>query len=461
MRIHQHNTEDTIAAIATAPGVGAIGVIRVSGKEAIVKVNLLFPKKDLTKVKTHTLHYGPLQDGEFVLDEVLVSVFKAPRSYTGENQVEISCHGSPYILQTVMESLITKGVRPAQPGEFTLRAFMNGKLDLAQAEAVADLIVSESESAQKAAMFQMRGGFSAKIRDLRHQLLQFASLIELELDFAEEDVEFANRDALNDLLNKTEKEVKKLAESFKLGNVVKSGVKVVIAGRPNAGKSTLLNNFLNEERAIVSEIPGTTRDVIEDVITIDGVRFRFIDTAGIRATTDVLESIGIGRTMEKLREADLIIYLFDVNELDANDLKQDLAGLPDEKTIVIVGNKIDKQPGENYKNKFSGLSNDEIVFISGKQGENTELLKKELVRHMLSDNRRLDDVLVTNIRHFTSLQHILTAIASIREGFVLNLPTDLIAIDIRKALHEMAEITGEVTTDEILGNIFSQFCIGK
>jgi tRNA modification GTPase len=459
MRIHQHNTEDTIAAIATAPGVGAIGVIRVSGKEAIDKVNLLFSKKDLTKVKTHTLHYGPLQDGDFVLDEVLVSVFKAPRSYTGQNQVEISCHGSPYILQTVMEALIAKGVRPAQPGEFTLRAFMNGKLDLAQAEAVADLIVSESESAQKAAMYQMRGGFSAKIRDLRHQLLQFASLIELELDFAEEDVEFANRDALNELLNKTEKEVQKLAESFKLGNVVKSGVKVVIAGRPNAGKSTLLNNFLNEERAIVSEIPGTTRDVIEDVITIDGVRFRFIDTAGIRDTTDVLESIGIGRTMEKLREADLIIYLFDVNDLDADELKKDLESLPQEKTVVIVGNKIDKQPGGDYKDKFSEIN--DIVFISGKQGENTEILKKELVHHMLSDNRRLDDVLVTNIRHFTSLHHILTAITSIKEGFTLNLPTDLIAIDIRKALHEMAEITGEVTTDEILGNIFSQFCIGK
>jgi tRNA modification GTPase len=446
---------DTIAAIATPSGIGAIGVIRISGEEAIHKANLLFPKKDLLKAKTHTLHFGPLEHEGFLLDEVLLSVFKAPNSYTSENSVEISCHGSPFILQKVMEVLMEIGVRPADSGEFTLRAFMNGKLDLSQAEAVSDLIVSETEAAHHAALFQMRGGFSNRIKDLRGRLLQFTSLIELELDFAEEDVEFANRELLSKLLDEIEQEVQKLAESFKLGNVIKSGVNVVIAGRPNAGKSTLLNNILNEERAIVSEIPGTTRDAIEDVITIEGIRFRFIDTAGIRSTTDELENIGIGRTLEKLKEAQLIIYLFDVNTISVEGLQQDIDSLPTGKIIIPVGNKIDLLKGQLEKFK------EDAIFISGKKNENIDALRSELIRNLNIETKQTNDPVVTNIRHFNALQRILSSIKSVKSGMASNMTSDFLVIDIRHALHEMGEITGEITTDEILGNIFSKFCIGK
>lgn len=451
--------QDTIAAIATAPGVGALGIIRVSGNEAIHKVNQLFPKKNLAKVKPYTLHFGPLQYNGFLLDEVLVSIFHNPRSYTGEDLVEISCHGSPFILQKVMETLVEIGLRPAEPGEFTLRAFMNGKLDLAQAEAVSDLICSESESAHKAALEQMRGGFSQKIRELRGQLLQFASLIELELDFAEEDVEFANREALQKLLYSIYAEVEKLLQSFKLGNVMKAGVKVVIAGRPNAGKSTLLNALLNEERAIVSDIPGTTRDTIEDTITIEGIQFRFIDTAGIRATTDVLENIGIERTMEKLREAHLILYLFDVNEISQAELEEDLSKLQQDKYILAIGNKIDRDRDESYCSKFQ-LAQD-YLFISSKENLYIDSLKNALVKSLHLPDVQIHDTVVTNIRHVHALQNVKTSIESIQRGLEMGIPTDLIASDIRHALHHMGEITGEITNDEILGNIFSKFCIGK
>ncbi|MGZ5243059.1 MAG: tRNA uridine-5-carboxymethylaminomethyl(34) synthesis GTPase MnmE [Bacteroidia bacterium] len=451
--------QDTIAAIATAPGVGALGIIRVSGAEAIATVNLLFPKKDLSKVKPYTLHYGPLEHNGFLLDEVLLSIFRNPRSYTGEDLVEISCHGSPFILQKVLETLVEIGLRPAQPGEFTLRAFMNGKLDLAQAEAVSDLICSESESAHKAALEQMRGGFSQKIRELRGQLLMFASLIELELDFAEEDVEFANRDALQKLLFSIYAEVEKLLQSFKLGNVMKAGVKVVIAGRPNAGKSTLLNALLNEERAIVSDIPGTTRDTIEDTITIEGIQFRFIDTAGIRATTDVLENIGIERTMEKLREAHLILYLFDVNEISQVELEQDIKQLPKDKYIVAIGNKIDRDLSESYKSKFQ-IAQDQL-FISSKENLYIDNLKNALVKSLHLPDIQIHDTVVTNIRHVHALQKVKDAIENIQRGIEIGITTDLIASDIRHALHHMGEITGEITNDEILGNIFSKFCIGK
>ncbi len=451
--------QDTIAAIATAPGVGALGIIRVSGAEAISKVNQLFPKKNLEKVKPYTLHFGPLQYKGLLLDEVLLSIFHNPKSYTGEDLVEISCHGSPFILQKVMETLVEIGVRPAEPGEFTLRAFMNGKLDLAQAEAVSDLIFSESESAHKAALEQMRGGFSQKIRDLRAQLLQFASLIELELDFAEEDVEFANRDALQKLLFSIYTEVEKLLQSFKLGNVMKAGVKVVIAGRPNAGKSTLLNALLNEERAIVSDIPGTTRDTIEDTITIEGIQFRFIDTAGIRATEDVLENIGIERTMEKLREAHLILYLFDVNEISSSELEDDLKKLPQDKYILQIGNKIDRDQDENYKDKFQVLQ--DHLFISSKENLYIDTLKNALVKSLHLPDVQIHDTVVTNIRHVHALQNVLQSIERIQQGLAFGMTTDLIASDIRHAIHHMGEITGEITNDEILGNIFSKFCIGK
>jgi len=306
-------TNDTIAAIATPQGVGALGIIRISGENAIEVVNLIFPQKDIASLKSHTAHFGPLFYKNELIDEVILSIFKAPHSFTGENSVEISCHGSSYILQRIMEVLIDIGVRPAKPGEYTMRAFLNGKMDLSQAEAVADLIAAESSAAHKTAMDQMRGGFSIQIKELRRQLLDFASLIELELDFVEEDVEFADRKSLLHLLDVIFSEVRKLADSFRLGNVIKSGVKVVIAGRPNAGKSTLLNALLNEERAIVSEIPGTTRDTIEDVIAIEGIKFRFIDTAGIRESSETIERIGISRTLEKIQEADIIIYLYDIN----------------------------------------------------------------------------------------------------------------------------------------------------
>ena len=452
-------SQDTIAAIATPSGIGAIGIIRLSGHDAIEKANILFPKKSLKEAARNTLHYGPLLYNNELLDEVIVSVFKTPHSYTGEDVIEISCHGSPFILGSVMEALINLGVRPAKAGEFTMRAFMNGKMDLSQAEAVADLIESESSASRHTALNQMRGGFSKKIKELRSQLLNFAALIELELDFAEEDVEFANRDHFRQLLNETEYEVTRLAESFKLGNVIKNGIKTVIAGRPNAGKSTLLNTILNEERAIVSDIPGTTRDTIEDTITIEGILFRFIDTAGIRSTVDTLENIGIGRTMDKLNEANLILYLFDVNELDASTLQTNLKSLPADKMVIPIGNKIDCDTEKHHMKKFQSIPG--IIFISAKEANDIDLLKFEILSRLDLDKKQIDQTIVTNARHYHILVNIRTAIENIRTGLSNNITTDLIAADIRYALGLLSEITGEVSNDEILGHIFSSFCIGK
>ncbi|MDQ3073055.1 MAG: tRNA uridine-5-carboxymethylaminomethyl(34) synthesis GTPase MnmE [Bacteroidota bacterium] len=435
---------------------GALGVIRVSGAKAFPVVSSMFPKKDLLVLPSHTLHYGPLTDGDHLLDEVVISLFRGPASFTGEDVIEISCHGSAYILQQVMQSLSAKGVRPAGPGEFTMRAFLNGRMDLAQAEAVADLICSETESAHRTALSQMRGGFSRRIGDLREKLLQFASLIELELDFAEEDVEFADRKALRALLVETDAEVRNLADSFRLGNVLKSGVKAVIAGRPNAGKSTLLNSLLNEERAIVSDIPGTTRDSIEDTVVIEGIQFRFIDTAGIRNTTDTLESIGISRTHSKMQEADVIIYLFDVSAMGSEDLAADLAALPQDKPLLVAANKSDLAKEESAALRHPGA-----WLISAKEGQGIDELKKALLAIMQIDSRPQADVIVTNIRHYHVLNDILGALAEIRTAMDNNLPSDLVAIDIRKTLYHMGEITGEITNDEILGNIFGKFCIGK
>ena len=449
------NPNDTIAAIATPNGVGAIGIIRVSGPEALQMVNPLFPAKDLSKVPSHTLHFGPLKYQDVLLDEVLLSVFKAPHSYTGEHSVEISCHGSPYILQKVMECLIAQGIRPAEAGEFTMRAFLNGKLDLSQAEAVADLIVSETSAAHQAALHQMRGGFANKIRDLRTQLLNFTSLIELELDFAEEDVEFAHRPHLVALLEEIAGEVEQLIASFRLGNVIKSGVKIVLAGRPNAGKSTLLNALLNEERAIVSPIAGTTRDAIEDTLIMEGIRFRFIDTAGIRDAEDSLESIGIARTHEKLREAQIIVYLYDVNTLTEEELLSDMATMPQDKEIILVANKMDAINTATLPKREGHL------YIAAKNGDNIELLKSTLIQRLHLNARPGDDTIITNIRHFHALQRIMEAIHNIKSGMHSGLSSDLLVIDIRRALHEMGEISGEISSDEILGNIFSKFCIGK
>jgi len=466
---------DTIAAIATPQGIGALGIIRISGDGAIEKTGALFPKKNLTEVQSHTLHYGPLVYDHEIIDEVVVSVFRAPHSFTGENSVEITSHGSPFILQRIMEILTEIGVRPAQPGEYTMRAFMNGRMDLSQAEAVADLIAAESEAAHKTALQQMRGGFSKQIKELRAQLLDFASLVELELDFAEEDVEFADRKTFVSLLDTIEKEVKKLADSFRLGNAIKAGVKVVIAGRPNAGKSTLLNALLNEERAIVSEIPGTTRDTIEDVIIIEGIKFRFIDTAGIRESTETIERIGISRTLEKIKEADIIIYLYDINTTTEADLKEDLAKLPEGKKIILTGNKNDQI---GIRNQESGISlpigqtgnaqaqitnHKSQISLSAKTGQNIDSLKDMLIQSLDLQKELLaaNDIIVTNVRHYNSLMNILKAIDSLKEGIRNNITTDLLAADIKTALYALSEITGEITNDEILGNIFGKFCIGK
>jgi tRNA modification GTPase len=455
--------QDTIAAIATPNGIGALGIIRISGTDAIEKVNLIFAGKDLTNAKSHTLHYGSVVFEDKLIDEVLVRVFRAPHSFTGENSIEISCHGSPYILQKLMEVMLFIGIRPAEPGEFTLRAFMKGRMDLSQAEAVADLIAAESEAAHRTAMQQMRGGFSHMIGELRQRLLNFASLIELELDFAEEDVVFADKKLMSNLLQEIYAEVKKLAESFRVGNVIKSGVKVVIAGRPNAGKSTLLNALLNEERAIVSEIPGTTRDTIEDVMVIDGIKFRFIDTAGIRDSIETIEKIGIERTFEKIKEADIVIYLYDINSTVA-ELKKDSDFLEGEirtKNIISVGNKADTAADAAIK-KVQGIFDGNNVIISAKEGLNIETLKKMLISMLeLPGYIKSDETIITNIRHYNSLINILKAINQINEGLESGITGDLLAADIRSALHSMSEITGEITSDEILGNIFSKFCIGK
>ena len=466
---------DTIAAIATPPGIGALGIIRISGHDAIEKASLLFPKKNLNEVQSHTLHYGPLVFDNEIIDEVVVSVFRAPHSFTGENSVEITCHGSPFILQRVMEILSDIGVRPAQPGEYTMRAFMNGRMDLSQAEAVADLIAAESEAAHKTALQQMRGGFSNQIKELRAQLLDFASLVELELDFAEEDVEFADRTTFVNLLDTIEKEVKKLADSFRLGNAIKSGVQVVIAGRPNAGKSTLLNTLLNEERAIVSEIPGTTRDTIEDVIIIEGIKFRFIDTAGIRESTETIERIGISRTLEKIKEADIVIYLYDINTTTKDILTQDIATIPEGKKVILAANKadqmqhtIDHLPKNNdqwsmVNDRRSMVNGQWSISLSAKTGANLEALKKLLIEtlDLQTELQSANNTIVTNVRHYNSLINILKAIDSLKEGIRQNITTDLLAADIKTALFALAEITGEITNDEILGNIFGKFCIGK
>lgn len=453
--------KDTIAAIATPQGIGALGIVRVSGPDAIVKINGLFPNKDLETIKSHTLHFGPIiHEGELI-DEVLISVFRAPHSFTGENSVEISCHGSPYILQKLMEALAAIGISPAEPGEYTLRAYLNGRMDLSQAEAVADLIAAESKAAHDTAMQQMRGGFSLKIKELRAQLLYFASLIELELDFAEEDVEFADRGTLINLLDTTYMEAAKLAASFQLGNAIKSGVKVVIAGRPNAGKSTLLNALLNEERALVSDIPGTTRDSIEDVLVVDGIKFRFIDTAGIRDPAETIERMGIARTFEKIKEADIIVYLYDVNTTSPQMLRDDIETFEGKNKIILVGNKIDS--AQEDKAPFETGFQFPSVQISAKKGLHIDAFKSLLIQsldlaHVMPTGQ---ETIVTNIRHFNSLNHVLMAIDQIRAGLQLHITGDLLAADIKSALRSMAEITGEITSDEILGNIFGKFCIGK
>ena len=452
---------DTIVALATPPGIGAIGIIRLSGDKAIEIVNQLFPSKDLIKEKSHTLHIGLLKNEGQVLDEVVISLYKAPRSYTGENVVEISCHGSPFIHQQVIEACIQKGARLAKPGEFTQRAFINGKLDLAQAEAVADLIASNSLASHKTAVNNIRGGFSSALKDLREQLIKFSALIELELDFSQEDVEFADRAELKSLIQHALEQTTQLLESFKLGNVIKNGVSVAIIGKPNSGKSTLLNTLLNEDRAIVSEIPGTTRDTIEEIINIDGILFRLIDTAGIRThSTDIIESVGIEKSLQKMKEADIVLYLFDVNELSTEDLIKTIDELKKGQIhYLLVGNKIDVISETQAKEKFSTVG--EIIFISAKSKLHMEVLKERMMDMVMYDNLQTENVIITNARHYHALQKVQSSLKDVSEGLKNKIPGDLLAIDIRSCLQYLGEITGEITNEDQLDYIFSKFCIGK
>ncbi|MEW7277479.1 tRNA uridine-5-carboxymethylaminomethyl(34) synthesis GTPase MnmE [Aquimarina sp. 2201CG1-2-11] len=460
--------QDTIVALATPSGAGAIAVIRVSGNDTIAITSSIFrsvSNKELAAQNSHTIHLGHIIDGERVLDEVLVSLFKGSNSYTGEPTTEISCHGSSYIQQEIIQLLLRKGCRIADAGEFTLRAFINGKLDLSQAEAVADLIASDSEASHQIAMQQMRGGFSSEIKKLRDELLNFASLIELELDFAEEDVEFANRDQFQDLISRITKVLKRLIDSFAVGNVIKNGIPVAIVGEPNVGKSTLLNALLNEERAIVSDIAGTTRDTIEDEINIGGIGFRFIDTAGIRDTKDVVESIGIQKTFEKIEQAQVVIYLIDSVELTTEGiqaLKVEIGKIKNkypQKPLIIVANKIDKLDKDQVAHLTNEIEN--IHLLSAKQNIGVEALQNKLLDFVNTGALRNNETIVTNSRHYDALLKALEEIQKVQYGLDTGLSGDLMAIDIRQALYHFGEITGEITSDDLLGNIFANFCIGK
>lgn len=454
-------TSDTIVALSTPPGVGAIGVIRLSGKDAIAITNSVFNGKNLLIQDSHTIHFGLIKDDNIIVDEVLVSLFIAPKSYTKENTVEISCHGSNYIIQQIINLLIRKGASAAKPGEFTLRAFLNGGLDLSQAEAVADLISSDSAAAHHVAMNQLRGGYSTELNVLREQLIHFASMIELELDFAEEDVEFANRDQLQALINKITLVINSLIRSFELGNVIKKGINTVIAGRPNAGKSTLLNALLNEDRAIVSEIAGTTRDTIEEVLNINGINFRLIDTAGIREATDTIEVIGVEKTMQKIHQSALLVYLFDVVNLSATEIHEDITrlhkpGIP----FLAVANKMDLSYSDRLK-ELKLPADIQFISISAKENQQIEELKQLLYDTAVGDQLSDNHTMVTNIRHVEALEKTRTALNHVAKGLQNPVTSDFLATDIKQALHYLGLITGQVTTDDLLENIFSKFCIGK
>jgi tRNA modification GTPase len=452
---------DNIVALATPSGTGAIAVIRISGPDAISIADTHFQSvrgKKLSNQKSHTIHLGHIVDNGKILDEVLVSIFKGPYSYTGENVVEISCHGSPYIQQQIIQLILRKDCRTASAGEFTLRAFLNGKMDLSQAEAVADLIASDSEAAHDIAMQQMRGGFSNEIQKLREELLNFASLIELELDFSQEDVEFADRTQFNALLNRISEVLKKLIDSFALGNVIKHGIPVAIVGQPNVGKSTLLNALLNEERAIVSDIAGTTRDTVEDHISLNGINFRFIDTAGIRETEDVVEKIGIERTFDKIEKARLIIFLFDRMDFDRLELEKIKQKYPN-KQLLVICNKVDLLTEEQKQTLSKEIPH--LLFLSAKQQVGMAALEEKLLDLVDSGALSGDGTIISNSRHYDALLKALEEIQKVKEGMDAGLASDLVAIDIKQALFHLGEITGSVTTDDLLGNIFSNFCIGK
>ncbi len=453
--------DDTIVALATPPGVGAIGVIRLSGTKSFSIINQLFSSKDLLNQRSHTLHVGFLKDENRILDEVVVSLFKGPKSYTGEDVVEISAHGSPFIQQQIIESCIKYGARLAKPGEFTQRAFLKGKMDLTQAEAVADLIASNTSASHRTALNTIRGGFSDELKILRDQLITFSALIELELDFSQEDVEFADRTKFYELINQLTQLTDKLINSFQLGNVIKNGVSVAIVGKPNAGKSTLLNTLLNENRAIVSEIAGTTRDTIEEIINIDGILFRLIDTAGIRHhTTDSIEKIGVERSLEKIKTADIVLYIFDSTSESVVDLKKQVTDFQKaEIKFLLVANKTDLAAEDVARRKYASENN--IVFISAKKNQHTEVLKEKMTDIVLAGNLSTENTIVTNARHYHSLKEVSKSLNDIKTGLDNKLPGDLLSLDIRRSLFYLGEITGEITNDDQLDYIFSKFCIGK
>lgn len=459
---------DIICAVSTPPGMGAIAVIRLSGEGSIAVTDTLFVSpsgKKLAGTKANTVLFGQIVFNNEVTDEVLVTVFRAPHSFTGEESVEISCHGSVYIQQKIVEALIARGVRLAQPGEFTRRAFGNGKFDLSQAEAVADLIASASQASHRVAMNQMRGGFAGKLAELRDKLLQFVSLVELELDFPEEDVEFANRQKLYELTEEIEREIDKLARSFQLGNAIKNGIPVAIIGETNAGKSTLLNLLLNEEKAIVSDIHGTTRDVIEDTVNISGVSFRFIDTAGIRHTTDTIETMGIERTFQKIGQASIVLWMIDlttpVEKIES--LAESIVPKLADKHVLLLFNKADLLPDAERVEKGHILPElkAERLFISAKKQQNTDVLQQLLLKAAAIPQIGEHDVIVTNLRHYEALVKALEAVRRVKEGLEIGISSDFISQDIRECMFYLGEITGQISTDEILGNIFSKFCIGK
>lgn len=458
---------DTICALATANGIGAIGIIRISGDDAIPVSAKIFDGKNLEKAQSHTVHYGFIKDGDEVIDEVMISVFKAPKTFTAEDSVEISFHGSPHIAKKILEVLIKNGARMAKAGEFTMRAFMNGRIDLSQAESIADLIASENEASRKVALNQLKGGITNEISFLRTDLLNFVSLIELELDFAEEDVEFADRTALNQLLDKIETKLNSLIESFQYGNAIKNGTAVAIIGKPNAGKSTLLNALLKEERAIVSNIAGTTRDTIEEILHIKGHAFRLIDTAGLRETADEIEAIGVKKAKEKVENANILVYLADAaTENFSEDIEMIKSLQRDDLKLIICATKIDEVSPAQYElveNIFrKEISQDfDFITISAVENQNMQDLKDELssyVEHLKSEE---SNVVITNQRHFEALGKSLNAVNKVKEAITFQISTELLAYELRNALEHLGEISGEVTNDEVLGNIFSKFCIGK
>ncbi|MEQ8361780.1 MAG: tRNA uridine-5-carboxymethylaminomethyl(34) synthesis GTPase MnmE [Cyclobacteriaceae bacterium] len=456
MSIPDHT--DTIIALATPQGVGAISVIRLSGTDAITITQSVFKGKDLTQQPSHTIHFGTIHDEDRIIDEVLVSVFIAPQSFTTENAIEISCHGSSVIIKEIIKVLLKKGARLATPGEFTKRAFLHGRFDLAQAEAVADLINAETDNARQAALNQMRGGFSKEINKLREELIHFASLIELELDFGEEDVEFAKRSDLKKLIFQIQGYLTSLINSFDQGNVIKNGVPTVIAGKPNAGKSTLLNVLLNEDKAIVSEIAGTTRDTIEDEMVLGGINFRFIDTAGLRETTDVIEALGVERTKDKMKQASLIIYMVDLTNTSPAEIEKEVRtlaelGIP----FIKVGNKLDKADSS----LVDQLKKQNFIFISAKHNDHIEELKENILSLFEIQNVKTGDVMVTNLRHYQNLLQTNESLARVLEGMDNGVTGDFLAMDIRQSLHYLGEITGSITTEDLLANIFGKFCIGK